>query len=97
MECKLISSKIINPIPKAWDYVFLKRETFWIIVHTKDGRQIGGKYDTDSYVTTYPIEEQIYLEEVWELDDKNKFLKPIDRSAGIIISKEEISFLELFI
>lgn len=46
-----------SPIPKPWDYIFLKRESFWIIVHLKDGRKIGGMYDHDSFASLYPIEE----------------------------------------
>jgi len=85
-----------NPIPKPWDYVFLKREPYWIIIHLKDGKWIGGIYNKDSYASVYPIEEQIYLQEVWELDEKGKFIKPIERSKGIIVMRESISSVELF-
>lgn len=95
-KCKFLSKFIIHPIPKAWDYIFGKRESFWVIVHLKDGRRIGGKYDTNSFVSSYPAEEQIYLEEVWKLDEKGKFIEPIERTKGILILGREISMIEFF-
>jgi hypothetical protein len=90
------SKHIVHPIQKPWDYVFGKREVYWIIVHLRDGRKIGGKYDINSFTSSYPAEEQIYLEEVWELDEGGKFIKPIDRSKGIIIIGKEILSVEFF-
>jgi len=91
-----IAKYIINPIQKPWDYVFGKKETYWIIVHLKDGRKIGGKFEKGSFASSYPAEEQIYLEEVWELDIKGNFIKPIDRSNGILIVGDEILAVEFF-
>ncbi len=91
-----ISKRIIHPVKKPWDYVFGRRECYWVIVHLRDGRKIGGKYDKGSFSSSYPAEEQIYLEEVWHLNEKGSFERPIDRSAGIIILEKDISSLEFF-
>lgn len=93
---KFLSKFIIHPVPKAWDYIFGKRKSFWVIVHLKDGRKIGGKYDTNSFASSFPAEEQIYLEEVWKLDNNGKFIKPVERSKGILILGKEISMIEFF-
>lgn len=90
------AKRFIHPIPKPWDYVFGKRQSFWVIVHLKDKRRIGGKFDTDSFASSYPADEQIYLEEVWELGEKGNFIKPIPRSRGIIILGDEIVGIEFF-
>ena len=87
---------IIDPTPKPWDYVFGKKEPSWIIVHLINGGMIGGIYDTNSFTSSFPIEEQIYLEEVWEVDEQKNFIKPVDRSKGIIIFNDEIASVELF-
>ena len=92
----IIAKHFIHPIPKPWDYVFGKRQSFWVIVHLKDKRRIGGKFDTDSFASSHPAKEQIYLEEVWELDEKGNFIKPIQRSKGIVILGEEIVAVEFF-
>ncbi|MFQ5602936.1 MAG: DUF6338 family protein [bacterium] len=91
-----LAKYIIHPIKKPWDYLFGKGELYWMIVHLKDGRKIGGKFDKESFASSFPAEEQLYLEEVWELDQKGKFIEPIDRSAGIIVLSNEISSIELF-
>jgi len=93
---KRIAQYIRDPIQKPWDYVFGKREAFWIIIHLKDGRKIGGRYDTNSFSSSYPSEEQIYLEEVWKLDENGIFIEAIENSKGVIVSSKEISFIEFF-
>jgi len=92
-----ISKRIIHPILKPWDYVFGKRQCYWAIVHLMNGKKIGGRYDKNSFASSYPAEEQIYLEQVWHLDDKGAFIKPVERSGGIIILGKDISCLEFFI
>ena len=93
---RLIGKYIIHPLKRPWDYVFAKREKYWMIIHLKDGRRIGGKFDENSSASSFPAKEQIYIEEVWELDENGKFIKPIKRSAGIIVLSNEILSVELF-
>jgi len=85
-----------HPIQEPWDYVFARRQSSWVIVHFRDGRRIGGRFDTNSFASSGPAEEQIYLEEVWELDEKGRFIEPIERSEGIIILGEDITAVEFF-
>ena len=92
----IIAKWFIHPIPKPWDYVFGKRQSFWVIVHLKDKRRIGGRFDTNSFASSYPAKEQIYLEEVWELGEKGNFVKRIERSKGMVILGEEIMAIEFF-
>lgn len=91
---KPITRHFRSPIPKPWDYVFLKRESYWVIINLKDGSRVGGIYDTDSFASLYPIEEQIYLQQVWQLDENGKFSKPIVGSQGIIVMREQIASIE---
>jgi hypothetical protein len=86
----------VSPIQKPWDYVFRKKKVFWIVIHLKDGRKIGGRYDRNSFSSSYPSKEQIYLEEVWKLDENGRFGEPITRSKGIIVLGEEILAIEFF-
>lgn len=92
----ILARWLIHPIPKPWDYVFGKKQSFWVIVHLKDKRRIGGRFDTNSFASSYPVKEQIYLEEVWELGEKGTFVKRIERSKGIVILGEEIMAIEFF-
>lgn len=87
---------LVHPILKPWDYVFGKKESYWIIVHLKDGRKIGGKYDTKSFASSFPADEQIYLEEVWELNKRGAFIKRVQETKGILILNSEIIAVEYF-
>lgn len=91
-----VAKYLVHPIRKPWDYVFGKRETYWVIVHLQDGRRIGGRFDTQSFASSSPAEEQIYLEQVWALDDSGRFLHAIDRSRGTITIGNQILAVEFF-
>lgn len=95
-DWRLFKKYIVSPIQKPWDYVFRGRQAFWVIIHLKDGRKIGGRYDRNSFSSSYPSKEQIYLEEVWKLDEDGIFGEPIKRSRGIIVLGEEILAIEFF-
>jgi len=69
LDTELVKGHVVNPIPKPWDYVFGKGDAYWVILHMKDGRLIGGRYETESFASSFPHEEQLYLEEVWKLSD----------------------------
>lgn len=91
-----IAKHFVHPIRKPWDYVFGKRNSFWIIVHLQNGQKVGGRFDTQSFASSDPADEQIYLEEVWLLDGEGRFLSQVERSRGIIIMKDEIRAVEFF-
>ncbi len=90
------TKRIPHPISKPWDYVFSKREAYWVIVYLNDGTKIGGRYGSDSFASSYPADEQIYLQQVWEVNDDNRFLKAVERSKGILVSKKDIKAIEFF-
>ena len=96
MRLGFFAKRTINPIPKPWDYFFSKRESFWLIIHLKDGRRIGGRYDTGSFASSYPADEQIYLEEVWRLNRKGRFMEKVPSSRGLIISRQDYEAIEFF-
>jgi len=96
LSWKPITKHVIHPIPKPWDYVFGKGESYWIIIHLKNGKMVGGVYDEQSFASSFPAEEQIYLEKVWKINEEGVFLEQIDRSEGIIVTRDEISSVEFF-
>jgi len=96
ISLRFLKRRILHPIDKPWDYIFGKKIPFWVIVHLKDGRRIGGLYGPNSFTSSYPAPEQIYLEELWELDARGRFVKRVDRSSGILISASDFQSIELF-
>lgn len=90
-ELDFIQEHIPHPIQKPWDYVFGQRKTYWVIVTLKNGEKIAGMYGLNSFASSAPAEEQIYLEEHWLLNIDGGFERPIDQTSGIIIASEILS------
>jgi hypothetical protein len=97
INIEFIKSRIIHPIPKPWDYMFGKKLSYWLIIHLKNGEKVGGIYSTNSFTSSFPHEEQIYIEQVWLLNRKNEFLKPVPGTEGMLILNSEILAIEFFI
>lgn len=89
-----VAKYVIHPVSKPWDFVFGKKQSYWVIVHLKDGRRIGGRFDTNSFASSDPAKEQLHLEELWKLDDDGAFTGRVDRTGGIIISEDSILAVE---
>lgn len=82
---------------QLWDLIFSQNKARWIIVHLKDGRSIGGWYGEHSYCSSFPSKEQIYLEEVYKINENGEFEGPIiERTDGILILGDDISAIEFF-
>jgi hypothetical protein len=91
-----VARYVVHPIQSPWDYIFGKRDPFWVIVHLRDCRRIGGKYGTASFASSYPSGESLYMEELWELDKKGRFVKPVHGSKGMVIFGKEVVGVEFF-
>lgn len=96
MRRPFVSKFVVNPIQKPWDYVFAKREPVWVIVHLRNGGVIGGRFGSKSFASSYPAPEQIYIEEIWALDEKRAFVSCIERTKGVIVLGEDILAIEFF-
>lgn len=92
LEC--IQKFIPHPTQKPWDFVFGQRHTYWIIVTLKNGEKIGGMFGPNSFASSAPAEEQLYLEELWILNEEGGFDRPVEQSSGIIILSSEILSVE---
>jgi len=96
LKSRWLSRWVNNPIPKPWDFYFGKRQPCWMILRLKSGGMIGGFFGPDSYATAYPHPEQVYLEQVWQLDEHGKFVKKIENTRGAIVAFSECTTMELF-
>ena len=97
MKCKKLRDKteILHPIAKAWDFVFAQKKPYWVIINLKDGRKIGGVYGPNSFASSFPAEEQIFLEQAWKLNEKGAFLEADPRTRGIIVFGRDMVSIEL--
>lgn len=74
-----------HPIGRAWDYVFGQRRAYWVIVTLTDGERVAGRYDSNSFASSFPAPDQIYLEETWHLNHEGGFDRPRAESAGTLV------------
>lgn len=93
---QFLQSALPHPTGKPWDYVFSQRKRYWVIVSLKDGKRIGGLYDSQSFASSAPAVEQLYLQEAWELNSDGGFERPRSDSAGIMILAPDILSVEFF-
>lgn len=94
---KWFSRFLVNPTKSAWDSFFSKRESYYVVVTLKNGQKVGGKYGVNSFSSTYPNPKELYIEEVWKLNDNNGFEEKVSQTEGMLITENEISTIEFFI
>lgn len=87
---------ILDLFPSAWDYFFGKKQGCWVIVHLKDGRRIGGLFDSESFASSFPREGSIYIQELWQLDASGNFSAKVPQTLGAVFHAGEYSLIELF-
>jgi hypothetical protein len=85
-----------HPTQKPWDYVFGKRKPYWVIVTLKNGKRIGGRFDSSSFASSSPAIEQIYLEKSWILNNEGGFERQKTNTAGVLIMASDIMTIEFF-
>jgi len=93
-ESERFKKNIHHPTQKPWDYFFAKKKCSWVKVTLKNGDVIAGYYGTNSFASSAPADEQIYLEKKWILTEKGGFEREVNRSDGVIILTSEISHIE---
>lgn len=86
---------------QAWDFLFSRKDlTGWIRFRTKDGLFLGGYYGTGSYVSGYPESQDIYLDNLAEIDSLTGEFKldeegnPKLLGSGLLLRWDEVEYLE---
>jgi hypothetical protein len=87
---------IRHPAPNAWDYFFGKGAACWIIVTLKSGRVIGGYYGTESFASSFPHEEDLYLELLCDMTPEGRLNGITPLTFGGIIRMADVELLEFF-
>lgn len=79
----------------AWDDVFLRDEPYFVIVHLNDGARVGGYYGPKSFAGLHPNSGELYLEQLWYLDEEGKFTSIVPDSRGLILRPAYYKYVEL--
>lgn len=85
----------IHPIPTAWDWKFtsLTGEQ-WVLVNLKNGAVIRGLWASDSFASSDPINRDLYIQWIYDIDEEGKWFPLGNR--GILINTDEISTIEFW-
>lgn len=93
-NCEKVKSILPHPTGRSWDYFFSTRQCCWVVVTLKNGKKYGGFYGSNSFASSSPEPEQLYLEKHWELDKNGDFDHELTDTLGIIILTNEIESVE---
>jgi hypothetical protein len=83
-----------HPVDRAWDYVFGKREPFYLIITLTSGKRIGATYGNNSFASSYPADPEIYVEEAWDVDEAEGFVRRHVKTRGLLIASSAIESIE---
>ncbi len=91
----------LPPVPTAWDEFFARLRTLntgvAIVLTLMDGRKIGGVWERNGFVSTYPAEGDILIPVPCVLDQETGWIK--ERIAGaraILVKRSDILTIEVF-
>lgn len=93
---QFVQQALPHPTGKPWDYVFSKRKPYWVIVSFKSGQKIGGLFDSQSFASSAPEVEQLYLEQCWVVNEDGGLERKRCDTAGILILATDINTVEFF-
>lgn len=93
---RLLRRVVIDPSPTAWDLFFSRRRPVWVLFHLKTGEKLGGLLGEGSTASAYPYVPDVYVEEVWRLDDLGRFSERIEQTAGALVRRDDCSHIEFF-
>lgn len=93
---KWLGRLLPHPTGRAWDYFFGLKEPAWVIVTLKDGKKIGGKYAENSFSSSAPNPEQLYLEENWVINSDGGLEEARTHTMGVLILSKDIESIEFF-
>lgn len=91
-----VAKRLQSPYATAWDSYFSRRAPTFVLVHLKSGRLLGGFWGERSFATSYPHHGDLYLEEVYRVDESGRFGEKIESTQGALLRREDYDYLELF-
>lgn len=74
--------------PSGWDHNALTntQEPSFVRVRLADGVWVGGWFSTDSYMSTYPVAPDIFIESAWTMDPDGGFVAKVPNTRGVWVA-----------
>lgn len=74
-----------NPTPSAWDFAFARAEPGWVRVRLADGSWAGGWFADQSFATSFPEPQELYLEVGYVMVPDGTFTERVSAPTGMIV------------
>ena len=84
----------VHSIPTAWDRKFGKMGSQWVLVTLKNGTRFAGYCNSDSFMSSDPVERDIYVSWLYDIADDNQWLERDESS--VLITPGEVSTIEFW-
>jgi hypothetical protein len=94
---KWVCQWIGYPNKTAWDDFFKRKPLCYVLCSLKNGKKIGGYFGENSYATTFPDEQELYLEEVWRVDENSCLADKVEGSLGVFIRPNDCDLIEFIL
>ena len=86
----------VHVVPTAWDYQFGRlREAHWVLVELKDGSTVAGFFGTHSFASSDPEERDVFIEQVYRIDEDNTW-HPMKLGHGTLIARGEVRSVDFW-
>jgi hypothetical protein len=87
---------VLNPAPTAWDYVFAREERYWARIELTDGKLVEGIFGSASLASDVKEARDLFLENVYELDESTGKYEVSGRNQGVWINQSQIKTIIFF-
>jgi hypothetical protein len=67
------------------------------LITLKDGKKVTGLFGENSFASSYPFDEEIYLEKTFPRKSDGTLEMPTEENQGILLKGEHIKWIEFFI
>lgn len=89
--------RLAHHIPAAWDYAFSKlNEGTFVWVKLNSGTEYAGKMGARSFASSSTAERDLYLEEVWQINEGDQPWTPMKPTRGVLLCGKDIQRIEIF-
>jgi hypothetical protein len=85
-----------SPTPSDWVFSGSADDHYYILFHRKEGKDLGGYFGENSFATSSPNGQEIFVEEVWRLDEGGRFIERVEGTRGAIVNREDCDLIEFF-
>jgi hypothetical protein len=85
-----------SPTPSDWLFSGSHDDHYFVCFHHKDGKDLGGYFGEKSFAASTANGQEIYVEEVWRLDEGGRFIERVEGTRGAIVNREDCELVEFF-